>query len=86
MAGEPKPACNLLEQFILLARGTSGSALIALINQVLEAPGIYVFGELLELTNVREVSAGHVLFFTCFHAGARCYSKIPVEEKSVAQG
>ncbi|KAG8136326.1 putative COP9 signalosome complex subunit 7b protein [Naja naja] len=54
MAGEQKPACNLLEQFILLARGTSGSALIALINQVLEAPGIYVFGELLELTNVRE--------------------------------
>uniref|UniRef100_A0A8C6X7L3 COP9 signalosome subunit 7B n=1 Tax=Naja naja TaxID=35670 RepID=A0A8C6X7L3_NAJNA len=58
MAGEQKPACNLLEQFILLARGTSGSALIALINQVLEAPGIYVFGELLELTNVREIAEG----------------------------
>ncbi|XP_070609891.1 COP9 signalosome complex subunit 7b [Erythrolamprus reginae] len=58
MAGEQKPACHLLEQFILLARGTSGSALIALINQVLEAPGIYVFGELLELTNVREIAEG----------------------------
>ncbi|KAM3834951.1 COP9 signalosome complex subunit 7b isoform 1-T1 [Vipera latastei] len=58
MAGEQKPACNLLEQFILLAKGTSGSALIALINQVLEAPGVYVFGELLELPNVREIAEG----------------------------
>lgn len=57
MAGEQKPSCNLLEQFILLAKGTSGSALTALISQVLEAPGVYVFGELLELTNVQEVSA-----------------------------
>ncbi|KAL7991127.1 hypothetical protein Chor_014557 [Crotalus horridus] len=58
MAGEQKPASNHLEQFILLAKGTSGSALIALINQVLEAPGVYVFGELLELTNVREIAKG----------------------------
>lgn len=55
MAGEQKPSCNLLEQFILLAKGTNGSALTVLINQVLEAPGVYVFGELLELTNVQEV-------------------------------
>ncbi|XP_015680877.1 COP9 signalosome complex subunit 7b isoform X2 [Protobothrops mucrosquamatus] len=54
MAGEQKPASSHLEQFVLLAKGTSGAALIALINQVLEAPGVYVFGELLELTNVRE--------------------------------
>ncbi|KAM6065216.1 COP9 signalosome complex subunit 7b isoform 2-T4 [Theristicus caerulescens] len=58
MAGEQKPSCNLLEQFILLAKGTSGSALTALINQVLEAPGVYVFGELLELTNVQELAEG----------------------------
>ncbi|POI26106.1 hypothetical protein CIB84_010144, partial [Bambusicola thoracicus] len=58
MAGEQKPSCNLLEQFILLAKGTSGSALTALINQVLEAPGVYVFGELLELTNVQEERPG----------------------------
>lgn len=55
MAGEQKPSSNLLEQFILLARGTSGSALTTLISQVLEAPGVYVFGELLELANVQEV-------------------------------
>ncbi|XP_042650859.1 COP9 signalosome complex subunit 7b isoform X2 [Tyto alba] len=64
MAGEQKPSCNLLEQFILLAKGTSGSALTALINQVLEAPGVYVFGELLELTNVQELAEGsHAAYF-----------------------
>uniref|UniRef100_A0A2R8M221 COP9 signalosome subunit 7B n=1 Tax=Callithrix jacchus TaxID=9483 RepID=A0A2R8M221_CALJA len=56
MAGEQKPSSNLLEQFISLAEGTSGSALTALISQVLEAPGVYVFGEFLELANVQEVS------------------------------
>uniref|UniRef100_A0A8C5VYU3 Uncharacterized protein n=1 Tax=Microcebus murinus TaxID=30608 RepID=A0A8C5VYU3_MICMU len=49
MAGEQKPSSNLLEQFILPAEGTSGSALT-----VLEAPGVYVFGELLELANVQD--------------------------------
>ncbi|XP_025058528.1 COP9 signalosome complex subunit 7b isoform X2 [Alligator sinensis] len=58
MAGEQKPSCNLLEQFILLAKGTSGSALTTLISQVLEAPGVYVFGELLELPNVQELAEG----------------------------
>ncbi|KAK2083419.1 COP9 signalosome complex subunit 7b [Saguinus oedipus] len=42
MAGEQKPSSNLLEQFISLAKGTSGSALTALISQVLEAPGVYL--------------------------------------------
>ncbi|KAM6178821.1 COP9 signalosome complex subunit 7b isoform 2-T2 [Rhynchocyon petersi] len=58
MAGEQKPSSNLLEQFLLLAKGTSGSALTALISQVLEAPGVYVFGELLELANVQELAEG----------------------------
>uniref|UniRef100_A0A2K6UPB6 COP9 signalosome complex subunit 7 helix I domain-containing protein n=1 Tax=Saimiri boliviensis boliviensis TaxID=39432 RepID=A0A2K6UPB6_SAIBB len=35
-----KPSSYLLEQFILLAKGTSGSALTTLISQVLEAPGL----------------------------------------------
>lgn len=63
MAGEQKPSSNLLEQFILLAKGTSGSALTALISQVLEAPGVYVFGELLELANVQEVGVLPDSFF-----------------------
>ncbi|XP_006637820.1 COP9 signalosome complex subunit 7b isoform X2 [Lepisosteus oculatus] len=58
MAGELKCPSSSLEQFILLARNTKGSALIALINQVLEAPGVYVFGELLDLPCVQELSEG----------------------------
>uniref|UniRef100_A0A2K5Q101 COP9 signalosome subunit 7B n=1 Tax=Cebus imitator TaxID=2715852 RepID=A0A2K5Q101_CEBIM len=53
MAGEQKPSSNLLEQFILLAKGTSGSALTALISQFLEAPWS-VSGQLLELQEVAE--------------------------------
>uniref|UniRef100_A0A8C5M2H1 PCI domain-containing protein n=1 Tax=Leptobrachium leishanense TaxID=445787 RepID=A0A8C5M2H1_9ANUR len=44
MAGEQKPS--------------SSSALPALVNQVLEAPGVYVFGELLDLPTVQELSDG----------------------------
>ena len=52
---EVKGNVNPLEQFILLAKGTRGAAIISLINQVLETPGIYVFGELLQLPSVQEV-------------------------------
>ncbi|XP_028650839.1 COP9 signalosome complex subunit 7b-like isoform X1 [Erpetoichthys calabaricus] len=58
MAGEQKPPNNPLEQFILLAKSAKGAALTALISQVLEAPGVYVFGELLELPCVQELSDG----------------------------
>lgn len=44
-----------LEQFILLAKGAKGSACAELIKQVLEAPGVHVFGELLEMPNIKEV-------------------------------
>lgn len=47
---------NPTEQFILLAKGTRGAACCDLIKTVLEAPGVYVFAELLELTNVKDVS------------------------------
>lgn len=55
MAGESKGASNPLEQFILLSRNAKGSTLTGLINQVLEAPGVFVFGELLETPNIQEV-------------------------------
>lgn len=45
-----------LEQFVLLAKGAKGSACAELIKQVLEAPGVHVFGELLEMPNIKEVS------------------------------
>jgi COP9 signalosome complex subunit 7 len=52
---EVKTNVNPLEQFILLAKGTRGAAIISLVNQVLETRDIYVFGELLQLPNIQEV-------------------------------
>ena len=52
---EVKTNVNPLEQFILLAKGTRGAAIVSLINQVLETHDIYVFGELLQLPNIQEV-------------------------------
>lgn len=49
-----------LEQFVLLAKSTKGAACTELIKQVLEAPGVYVFGELLDMPNIAEVC---LLFF-----------------------
>lgn len=46
-----------LEQYVLLAKGTKGAAAVGLIKQVLEAPGVYVFGELLEMPNIQEVNS-----------------------------
>lgn len=46
---------NPLEQFVLLAKGAKGAACLELIKQVLEAPGVHVFGELLAMPNIAEV-------------------------------
>ncbi|XP_062505211.1 COP9 signalosome complex subunit 7a-like [Corticium candelabrum] len=45
-----------LEQFVLLAKSAKGAAVVALITQALEAPGVYVFGELLDMPNVQELA------------------------------
>ncbi|XP_068633439.1 COP9 signalosome complex subunit 7b [Battus philenor] len=47
-----------LEQFVLLAKGAKGFACAELIKQVLEAPGVHVFGELLEMPNIKELETG----------------------------
>lgn len=47
---------NALEQFVLLAKSTKGAACTELIKQVLEAPGVYVFGELLDMPNIMELA------------------------------
>lgn len=47
-----------LEQFILLAKTAKGAAAMELIRQALETPGIYVFGELLEMPNIKELASG----------------------------
>ncbi|XP_062843890.1 COP9 signalosome complex subunit 7b-like [Trichomycterus rosablanca] len=49
---------NPLEQFILLAKNLKDAALVSLINQMLEAPGVYSFGEFLELPCVKQLSTG----------------------------
>lgn len=51
-----KPSGNPLEQFVLLSKTAKGAAAVELIKQVLEAPGVYVFGELLDMPNIKEVS------------------------------
>lgn len=46
---------NAVEQFVLLAKTAKGAACTELIKQVLEAPGVYVFGELLDMPNITEL-------------------------------
>lgn len=57
----PAVAHNPLEQFVSLAKSSKGAACLDLIKQVLEAPGVHVFGELLVMPNIVEVnlSNGH---------------------------
>lgn len=49
-------ATNPLEQYVLLAKSAKGAACLELIRQVLEAPGVHVFGELLDMPNIQEVN------------------------------
>ncbi|MCL4130070.1 UNVERIFIED_CONTAM: hypothetical protein GTU68_043487 [Idotea baltica] len=49
--GQPNP----LEQFLLLAKGARGAAAVQLVKQVLEAPGVYVFAELLDCPNIADL-------------------------------
>lgn len=59
-----------LEQFVLLAKSAKGAAVVELINQALAAPGVFVFGELLEMSSVKEV--GWVADFTVHTHVLRC--------------
>ncbi|KAI4881435.1 hypothetical protein NFI96_014474, partial [Prochilodus magdalenae] len=55
MATEQKHGhSGALQQFILLAKNLRGAALVSLISRVLEAPGVYAFGELLDLPQLKE--------------------------------
>ena len=44
-----------LEGFVLLANGAKGAAAVGLIQQVLEASNVYVFGELLDHPNIKDL-------------------------------
>lgn len=54
----PLVGSNGLEQFLLLAKTARGPAAVELVKQALEAPGVYVFGELLETECVKGLSGG----------------------------
>ncbi|XP_046389929.1 COP9 signalosome complex subunit 7a isoform X1 [Ischnura elegans] len=59
---------NPLEQFVLLAKTAKGAAAVELVKQVLEAPGVHVFGELLDMPNVKELENGpHAKHFNTLH-------------------
>ncbi|KAH9376745.1 hypothetical protein HPB48_010959 [Haemaphysalis longicornis] len=47
-----------LEQYLLLAKTAKGAAAAELIKQVTEAPGVHVFGELLDMQNIQELANG----------------------------
>ncbi|XP_058832031.1 COP9 signalosome complex subunit 7 isoform X2 [Topomyia yanbarensis] len=51
-------AHNPIEQYVLLSKGAKGAACLELIKQVLEAPGVHVFGELLAMPNILELQGG----------------------------
>nr|CAI5865488.1 unnamed protein product [Callosobruchus analis] len=51
---------HALEQFVLLAKSARGAGCTELIKQALEAPGVYVFGELLDMPNILELAESPV--------------------------
>lgn len=53
-----KSASNPLEQFVLLAKTAKGAAALELIKQAVETPGVHVFGELLDMPNIKELENG----------------------------
>lgn len=53
-----KSTSNPLEQFVLLAKTAKGAAAIELIKQAVETPGVHVFGELLDMPNIKELENG----------------------------
>ncbi|XP_076678818.1 COP9 signalosome subunit 7 isoform X6 [Andrena cerasifolii] len=53
-----KSANNPLEQFVLLAKTAKGAAALELIRQAVETPGVHVFGELLDMPNIKELESG----------------------------
>lgn len=57
-ATEKATANNPLEQFVLLAKTAKGAAAVELIKQAVEAPGVNVFGELLDMPNIKELESG----------------------------
>ncbi|KAG8198768.1 hypothetical protein JTE90_007078 [Oedothorax gibbosus] len=71
MSEKNLPTANqqaLLEQYLLLSKSAKGAAAVELIKQVLVAPGIYVFGELLDMPNIQELNTTqHANYYQLLH-------------------
>jgi COP9 signalosome complex subunit 7 len=78
-----KAASNPLEQFVLLAKTAKGAAALELIKQVVETPGVHVFGELLDMPNIRELENGpHAVYWKTLNLFAYGTYKQYLENKS----
>ncbi|XP_050737831.1 COP9 signalosome complex subunit 7b-like isoform X1 [Eriocheir sinensis] len=53
--GEKGSQANPMEQYLILAKQAKGAAAVQLVKQVLEAPEVYVFGELLDMPNIQSL-------------------------------
>jgi hypothetical protein len=51
-----------LQQYVLLCKAAKGKGCAAVVQQSLGAPNVYVFGELLEMTNVQQVCKSETFF------------------------
>eukprot|EP00026_Physarum_polycephalum_P007940 Phypoly_transcript_08012.p1 GENE.Phypoly_transcript_08012~~Phypoly_transcript_08012.p1 ORF type:complete len:284 (+),score=33.51 Phypoly_transcript_08012:62-853(+) len=62
-----------LQPFLLIAKSAKGKGCTAVIDQVLQAPGIFVFGELLDMPNVKQLEGtenkGHLELLKIFAYG-----------------
>ncbi|KAJ8676207.1 hypothetical protein QAD02_011993 [Eretmocerus hayati] len=78
-----KAANNPLEQFVLLAKTAKGAAALELIKQVVETPGVHVFGELLDMPNIKELENGpHAVYWNTLNLFAYGTYKQYLENKS----
>lgn len=64
LAGPSFSAPAKLEPFLLLAKSARGAGAAKLIEQATASPGVYVFGELLDMPVVKEVLP---VSFSCVH-------------------
>ena len=85
-ASTSAPTGSPLEQYLLLAKSAKGAAAVSLIQQVLEAPNVHVFGELLDNPNIMELAgtqhAAHLELLQLFAFGTyKDYdaTKYPIE-------
>ncbi|XP_001601465.2 COP9 signalosome complex subunit 7a isoform X1 [Nasonia vitripennis] len=79
-----KTGNNPLEQFVLLAKTAKGAAVLELIKQAIETPGVHVFGELLDMPNIKELENGpYVAYWNTLNLFAYGTYKEYLENKNI---